>query len=97
MDMLIEALIELIFDTSLELAKNKKISKWIRYPLIILIILFIVGIIGCLMSVGVVMILSKERPQMIIGELIILLAIIFSTIILRNIKKEKDKRIRKVK
>ena len=95
--MLIEALIELIFDTSLELAKNKKISKWIRYPLIILIILFIVGIIGCLMSVGVVMILSKERPQMIIGELIILLAIIFSTIILRNIKKEKDKRIRKVK
>ena len=89
MDMLIEALIELIFDTSLELAKNKKISKWIRYPLIILIILFIVGIIGCLMSVGVVMILSKERPQMIIGELIILLAIIFSTIIIKNINKRR--------
>ena len=87
--MLIEALIELIFDTSLELAKNKKISKWIRYPLIILIILFIVGIIGCLMSVGVVMILSKERPQMIIGELIILLAIIFSTIIIKNINKRR--------
>lgn len=89
MDMLIEALIELIFDNSLELAKNKKISKWIRYPLIILIILFIVGIIGCLMSVGVVMILSKERPQMIIGELIILLAIIFSTIIIKNINKRR--------
>ncbi len=89
MDMLIEALIELIFDNSLELAKNKKISKWIIYPLIILIILFIVGIIGCLMSVGVVMILSKERPQMIIGELIILLAIIFSTIIIKNINKRR--------
>lgn len=87
--MLIEALIELIFDNSLELAKNKKISKWIRYPLIILIILFIVGIIGCLMSVGVVMTLSKERPQMIIGELIILLAIIFSTIIIKNINKRR--------
>lgn len=97
MDILIETLIELIFDTSIELAKNRKISKWIRYPLIGLIILFIVGVIGCLMSVGVVMVLSRERPQMIIGELIILLAIIFSAIILRNIKKEKDKRIKEVK
>ena len=82
MDTLIESFFDIIFKT----AKNKKISKWIRYPLIILIILFIVGIIGCLMSVGVVMILSKERPQMIIGELIILLAIISSTIIIKNIK-----------
>ncbi len=91
MDMLIEFLVELIFDTSLEVAKNRKISKWIRYHLIGLIILFIIGVIGCLVSVGVVMILSGKRSQMIIGELIVLLAIIFSVIIIKNIKKERDK------
>lgn len=89
MDMLIELVVDLLFDAGLEVTKNKKISKWIRYLFIGLIILFIVGVIGCLMDAGVVMILSKERLQMIIGEFIVLLAIIFW-----NIKKEKVKRIK---
>ena len=40
MDMLIELMIDLLFDAGLEVTKNKKINKWIRFPLILLILLY---------------------------------------------------------
>lgn len=97
MDMLIELVVDLLFDAGLEVTKNKKISKWIRYPLIVLIALFIIGVIGCLMCVGIVMILSKEKFQMLLGTLILLLSIVLLMCIIKNIKKEKSKRISEVK
>lgn len=39
MDLLFEFLGELIFEGSIELSKNKKVPKWIRYPLIVFILL----------------------------------------------------------
>lgn len=97
MDMLIELVVDLLFDAGLEVTKNKKISKWIRYPLIVLIALFIIGVIGCLMCVGIVVILSKEKFQMLLGTLILLLSIVLLICIIKNIKKEKSKRISEVK
>lgn len=81
-----DTLIESFFDTSFKIAKNKKISKWIRVPFIILMILLTLGFNSFLMYIGIFTVLSKEKPQKIIGELIILLAIISSTIIIKNIK-----------
>ncbi len=97
MDMLIELVVDLLFDAGLEVTKNKKISKWIRYPLIVLIVLFIIGVIGCLMCVGIVMILSKEKFQMLLGAFILLVAIVLLICTIKNIKKEKNKRISEVK
>lgn len=82
MDTLIESFFDIIFKT----AKNKKISKWIRTPFIILAMLLTLGYVSFLMYIGIFTVLSKEKPQKIIGELIILLAIISSTIIIKNIK-----------
>ena len=82
-----DTLIESFFDTIFKIAKNKKISKWIRVSFIIFAILLTLGYVNFLMYIGIFMALNKEKPQKIIGELIILLAIIFSTIIIKNIKK----------
>ena len=40
MDILIELMIDLLFDAGLETTKNKKVNKWISFPLILLILLF---------------------------------------------------------
>lgn len=82
-----DTLIESFFDTIFKIAKNKKISKWIRVPFIILAILLTFGYVNFLMYIGIFMVLNKEKPQKIIVELIILLAIISFTIIIKNIKK----------
>lgn len=50
MDDLIEFVLELILEGTIEISSNKKVSKWIRYPLIILLtILFSIVIIGIFM------------------------------------------------
>ena len=40
MDMLIELMIDLLFDAGLEVTKNKKINKWIRFLYFILNYMF---------------------------------------------------------
>lgn len=52
MKFLIELLFELIFEGSIELSSNKKISKFIRYPLIVIIILFFASVIFGLFFLG---------------------------------------------
>ena len=49
MDLLIEIILELILEGSIEISSNKKVPKWIRYPLIFIITaLFLTIIIGIL-------------------------------------------------
>ena len=49
MDFLIELIGEILIEGSFELATNKKVSKWIRYPLLgILIVLYSMIIFGIL-------------------------------------------------
>ena len=33
MDLLIELIFELVMETSIEIAQDKKVKKWIRYPI----------------------------------------------------------------
>lgn len=40
MDILIEFLGEILIEGAVELATNKKINKWIRYPILVLVIVF---------------------------------------------------------
>ena len=55
MELLIEILLELVFEGSIEISSNKKVSKWIRYPLIVLIILFFMIVILGLLILGIIM------------------------------------------
>lgn len=45
MDFIIELVIELLLEGSIEISSNKKVSKWIRYPLILFIVTMFAGII----------------------------------------------------
>lgn len=54
MEFFIEVILDLIFEGSIEIIKsNTKISKWIRYPLIVLIILFFMVITFGLFILGI--------------------------------------------
>lgn len=82
MDILIEFLLELVFEGVFELSRNKKINKWIRYPMIVIVTLSIIAIIGGLLTLGIIFILKNTLEEIIIGIFLIIVAIllIFSAI-----------------
>jgi len=53
MEFLMELVLELILEGSISISSNKKISKWIRYPLIVIIILFFLSVIGLVFLTGI--------------------------------------------
>ena len=46
MDIVLEFFLELIVDGGIEASGNKKLSRWIRYPLIALVVLFFGAVIA---------------------------------------------------
>ena len=46
MDFIIELIFEILFDRLLETSKSNRVPKFIRYPLIIVILLFFIVVIG---------------------------------------------------
>lgn len=80
MDFLIELVLDLIFEGSMELSNNKKVPKWIRYILITFIVS--VFIIVSLLFLLVSLLLIKET---LIGSLVFF--IIFIIFIVCGIKK----------
>lgn len=52
MEFLIEILLELILEGGIEISSNKKVSKWIRYPMIVLILLFFTFVIVAILVLG---------------------------------------------
>ena len=55
MEDIIEFILELILEGGIEASKNKKIPKFIRYPLILITILFFIAIIGLIFFVGIML------------------------------------------
>ena len=53
MEDLLEFILELILDGGIELSSNKKISKWLRYPLILIISLLFIAIISLIFYLGI--------------------------------------------
>ena len=87
MDDLIEILLELILDGSAEVAKNKKVSKWIRYPLIVILSTFVISVIGLIGFMGVKIILSQEQYSIIGGIVLLLIDFILIISIIKKIYK----------
>ena len=53
MDDLFEFIFEFLFEFGSEVSKDKKVSKWIRYPLIILLAILFLGVIGVVVVAGI--------------------------------------------
>lgn len=68
MENLFEILFDLIAEGSVEIASDKRVIKFIRYPLIALIILFFSAVIIGLIVLGIIIALQKS----VVGGLFIL-------------------------
>lgn len=60
MDIVLEFFLELIVDGGIEASGNKKLSRWIRYPLIALVILFFGAVIAMMFYLAFG--LSSDEP-----------------------------------
>lgn len=69
MEYLFEFLLELILEGSVEASKNSKVPRYVRYPLIALIVLFFVAVIGLIFLAGFI----SLKDNKILGLLLILL------------------------
>ena len=82
-EFIIELIFELIMDGSVSICKSKKVSKWIRYPLIFLVSLISLGFVGIVLVTAFDM-----MDDSIIGGLAILaIAIFFLVCMIREIIK----------
>ena len=73
MEFLLELLIDLIFEGSVELSTNKKVPSFIRYFLIGFIVILYLSIIGTLFVLGII--IGKENPAT--GSLLLILSLVF--------------------
>lgn len=55
MEFVFELILELFLEGGIEISKNKKISKWIRYPVLALVVLFFVTVLALIFLVGIMM------------------------------------------
>lgn len=55
MDLLFELIAEIILEGSMEIASNRKISKWIRYPILGLLVLFFAVLIFGIILLGIIL------------------------------------------
>lgn len=83
MEFIFEFILELVLDGSIEVSKNNKIPKFIRYPLIIILILFFITVIGLILFTGVLML----EKNILAGVLMILLGLLMFTISIIKFRK----------
>lgn len=88
MEFLLEIIFDLIVEGSVEVVKSRKVSKWIRYPVVALISLFIIAIIGFLTFIGFSLIAKEDRYAKLGGLICLIFDIIIIIFIIRNIRKQ---------
>lgn len=72
MEFIFEFILELIFEGSIEASKNRKIPKYIRYPLIVIISLFFILVIGLIFFTGIL----SLKKNLLLGIALILIGML---------------------
>ena len=88
MDLLFEIIVDLLFEGSLEICTNKKISKWIRYPILIVLISFFTIVTSIIFILGI-FIFNNSKTLSIILIVCSILILIGGIIKFRNIYNRK--------
>ena len=91
MDFLIELIGDVLIEGSFELATNKKVSKWIRYPILSLFIIFYSAIILGILFIGINSI--NENFWLSIFLIVVSLVLFIGTIVAikRKLNSEEEK------
>ncbi len=91
MEFILEVVFELIFEGIEEISTNKKISKWIRYPLIVVIVAFYLLLIGLFFALGVDMFSENKLGSLLMIALAIFMFVICA-VAFRKLYLKKNKR-----
>lgn len=89
MEYLFEFILELALGGSIEISKSNKVPKVIRYPLIVIIVLFFLAVIGLIFLTGILIL--KENVMagiffIIIGMFMLVMSIIkFKKVYLKKV------------
>ena len=78
MDDLIEFILELLLEGGIELSSNKKITKWIRYPLIFIISILFLLVVALIFYLGIW--IYKESIALSIAFIILSVAMLYGSI-----------------
>jgi len=71
MEYVFEFILDLALEGSIEVSKNQKIPKYIRYPLIMIISLFFIAVIGLVFLAGIL----SFKESVFLGILFILIGL----------------------
>ncbi len=72
MEFLFELILELVLDGSVEVAQDRKVPKYIRYPLIGFLVLCFLAVIGLIIFAGVLVL----EENIFVGVFLILLGLL---------------------
>lgn len=87
MDFIIEFILELVIEGGIEIGSNKKVSKWIRYPILALVIVFYLALITMLIFIGITVV--KEQFITAVAFWLVALLLLIGTLYTFN-KKYKE-------
>lgn len=85
MEIIVEVIGELLFGFLEYINEHKNVSKWIRYPILILYVLFIVGVLLGLIILGILLF----KKDILAGIFVITIALLLIFILLANCVKNK--------
>ena len=89
MDFLIELLFDLILEGSVEAAKSKKVPRWIRYPLICLLALLVVGMIGGVAALAIFLLVKRQGEYALpLGIVLLILDMVMLASAVRKVRKQ---------
>lgn len=86
MEFLMELITELLLESSVEVAKSRRISKWIRYPIIALLALLYLAVVAVVALTA--WIVCRGEGPLWLGVGLLLLDIFFVLYSSRKIRKE---------
>lgn len=77
MEFLIDLLCNLLIDDGALVVKNKRVSKWIRYPLAFLMILFYLVVIFFILYFAIELIILNEGYSVYAGVFFLIVDVLF--------------------
>ena len=74
-------------ESSIEIVQDKKVKKWIRYPIVFFLALFIIAVLITIMYVGIMFLMDEEINIKLAGVLFIIFDIILIIYAIKKVSK----------
>ena len=90
MEMILDFVGEILFEVTIEIIKNKKVSRFVRYPLFLLVVLFYMLLLGMLSYLFFVLADAKKvLPAIIMAISFLLIFVLCCCFFIRLFKNER--------